>query len=85
MSWSGEIRTFQLRTPNAQRPILKAHSVCASSLDVGRWTLDVGRWMLSHAHNRTLCSRNAFPTTDTELKLIASPASIGLIKIPKNG
>ena len=30
-------------------------------------------------------SRNAFPITDTELKLIAAAAIIGLNRIPKNG
>ena len=30
-------------------------------------------------------SRNAFPMTETELRLIAAPASIGLSSRPKNG
>jgi hypothetical protein len=33
----------------------------------------------------TLLSRRAFPITDTELKLIAAAANMGLSKIPKNG
>lgn len=28
---------------------------------------------------------NAFPTTDTELKLIAAAATAGLSRMPKNG
>lgn len=34
---------------------------------------------------RTLRSRNALLTTETELKLIAAAAMIGLSRIPKNG
>jgi hypothetical protein len=30
-------------------------------------------------------SRNAFATTDTELKLMAAAASMGLSKMPKKG
>jgi hypothetical protein len=30
-------------------------------------------------------SRSAFPITETELKLIAAPAIIGLSRTPKNG
>jgi len=36
-------------------------------------------------HNRTPRSRNAFPTTETELKLIAAAAIMGLSRSPKNG
>src|SRR6266496_2222855 len=36
-------------------------------------------------YNRARLSRRAFPTTDTELKLIAAAATIGDSRIPKNG
>jgi len=39
----------------------------------------------SKNHSRTFWSRNAFPITDTELKLIAAPAITGLRSKPKNG
>ena len=34
---------------------------------------------------RVLLSLNAFPMTETELKLIAAAAKIGLSSMPKNG
>jgi hypothetical protein len=36
-------------------------------------------------YNLTLLKRNAFPITETELKLMAAAAIIGLKSIPKNG
>jgi hypothetical protein len=36
-------------------------------------------------HNFLFRSRSAFPTTETELKLIAALAMMGLRRIPKNG
>ncbi len=39
---------------------------------------------LSHP-NRSALSRSAFTITETELKLIAAPAIIGLSRMPKNG
>ena len=36
-------------------------------------------------HNRVRRSRSAFAMTDTELKLIAAPAMMGLSSTPKNG
>src|SRR5262249_22246864 len=36
-------------------------------------------------HMRTRRKRRALPITDTELKLIAAAASMGLSRIPKNG
>ncbi len=48
-----------------------------------------GRGFRAHPHgshsNRVLPSRNAFATTDTELRLIASAAIIGLSSRPVNG
>ena len=41
-----------------------------------------GAWM---CHNLALRRRKAFATTETELKLIAALAMIGLSRIPKNG
>lgn len=37
------------------------------------------------SHIRTFLRRSAFPTTDTELRLIAAAAKIGEIRMPKNG
>ena len=37
------------------------------------------------AYNFARRNLNAFPITETELKLIAAAASIGLKRIPKNG
>jgi hypothetical protein len=36
-------------------------------------------------HNFTLRNPRAFPITDTELKLIAAAAIMGLKRMPKNG
>ena len=36
-------------------------------------------------HTRTLRNRSAFPITETELKLIAAAAIIGLGRMPKKG
>jgi hypothetical protein len=36
-------------------------------------------------HSLTFRSRNALPMTETELRLIAAPAMIGLSSKPKNG
>ena len=35
--------------------------------------------------SRAFCNRNAFAITETELKLMAAPAMIGLRSKPKNG
>jgi AraC-like DNA-binding protein len=40
---------------------------------------------LKIGYKRNRRRRNAFPITETELKLIAAPAIIGLSKIPKKG
>jgi hypothetical protein len=37
------------------------------------------------SHNLTFRSRNALLMTETELRLIAAPAMIGLSSKPKNG
>ena len=37
------------------------------------------------AQRRARCKRSAFPTTETELKLIAAAAIIGLSKTPNHG
>jgi hypothetical protein len=44
-------------------------------------------WLFQRAQiqSRNARSRNAFAITETELKLIAAPAMIGLSKSPKNG
>lgn len=46
-------------------------------------------WSCSHVkrlnHSFTLRSRSALMITETELKLIAAPATIGLSSTPKNG
>ena len=39
----------------------------------------------SFSHSLTFRNRSAFATTETELKLIAALAMIGLSRIPKNG
>lgn len=38
-----------------------------------------------HGHNAARRKRNAFPITDTELRLIAALAIIGLSKMPNHG
>jgi hypothetical protein len=40
---------------------------------------------MSSGYNLALRSRKALPTTETELKLIAAAAIIGLSSNPKNG
>ena len=41
-------------------------------------------WFLGH-YSFALLNLSAFPTTETELKLMAAAANMGLNKIPKNG
>ncbi len=48
------------------------------------WDLTTSSW-LCKTYNRTVRSRRAFPTTETELKLMAAAAMIGLKSKPKNG
>jgi hypothetical protein len=49
----------------------------------------IHKWWLSPfnivSYKRTFLSLRAFATTDTELKLIAAAAIIGLSRIPKKG
>lgn len=42
-------------------------------------------WRFFKCYSSTLFNLNEFPITDTELKLMAAAAKIGLNKIPKNG
>ena len=50
-------------------------------------TLKNERWVCEnvHSHRLSLFSLNALKTTDTELRLMAAAAIIGLSKIPKTG
>jgi hypothetical protein len=53
-----------------------------------QWAAGAGQLTASAArphHSFTFRSRKALPITDTELRLIAAPATIGLSRIAKNG
>jgi hypothetical protein len=52
---------------------------------VARFRAAGGNSRLNLDQIRNRRSLSAFPTTETELKLIAAPASIGLSKSPVNG
>jgi hypothetical protein len=45
----------------------------------------VGVWDKPEAYNRAFRNRRALPITETELKLMAAEAIIGLSSNPKNG
>jgi hypothetical protein len=50
-----------------------------------RVTIFVAAGHIFAPHSLTLLSLSAFPTTETELKLIAAAAIIGLSRTPKKG
>jgi hypothetical protein len=70
-----------------------AESRFREALDIDRRYLREGHPKTARAqialaaagHRRNLRSLRALPTTDTELKLIAAAAIMGLNKMPKNG
>jgi len=81
-------------------PTFFAHSVKedhlranAESCQFGLFLCRLFRWILREGllidvgnyPNSTLRKRKAFATTETELKLMAALAMMGLSKIPKNG
>ena len=74
----GEIRQFPSGKAKPYRYVLRHRRKSAASR-LGVVDIKV------QSHNLMRRNRNAFPITDTELKLIAAAASIGLNSNPKNG
>ena len=67
----------ELREFNDDNPVATAPGTDLAS--------NVDSWLSVAAHNDIRRNLSAFPITETELKLIAAAASIGLNSRPKNG
>ena len=58
---------------------------CVPTRPINSMLAHGGRPIELGVHNRTALSRNALPMTDTELRDIASAATTGLSRRPKEG
>ncbi len=75
------------RVNRAQQPstIIGIRPAALEPAPLWKATIPACRYRRRTRHNTSLRSRSAFPMTDTELRLIAAAASMGLNSMPKTG